>query len=140
MSKSNFTAFRNDDRGTTAIEFAIVAPAFIILLIGTIYLCLGLFLAGSLHYAVEEGARCASVRTTAPAPGLAPCRPAGVPDATAIKAYTKYSYFGPVSSPTFNYNNPSVGCGNTVTGSANFHADLGITTVTIPISASACFP
>jgi len=140
MSKFTFAVFRNDNRGTTAIEFAIVAPAFIILLVGTIYLCLGLFLAGSLHYAVEEGARCASVRTTAPATGLNPCRPNNVADSTAIIAYTRYSYHGPVSSPTFQYNNPTAGCGNTVTGSANFRADLGLTTVTIPISASACFP
>jgi hypothetical protein len=48
----------------TAVEFAIIAPVFILLIIGTIALCFALFLVGSLHYAVEDGARCASVKTT----------------------------------------------------------------------------
>ncbi|WP_366408128.1 TadE/TadG family type IV pilus assembly protein [Nitrobacter sp. 62-13] len=42
----------HDERGTTAVEFAIVAPVFIALLIGTFALCIALFLVGSLHYAV----------------------------------------------------------------------------------------
>jgi Flp pilus assembly protein TadG len=57
-------SLRLNDQGTTAVEFAIVAPVLIALLVGTIALCVGLFLIGSLHYAVEEGARCASVKTT----------------------------------------------------------------------------
>jgi len=47
----------DNDRGTSAVEFAIVAPVFIALLVGTFYLCICLLLIGSLHYAVEEGAR-----------------------------------------------------------------------------------
>ncbi|MGB9058454.1 MAG: TadE family protein, partial [Pseudolabrys sp.] len=54
----------NDERGTTAIEFAIVGPVFIMLLIGILYLCMCLAVVGSMHFAVEEGARCASVKTT----------------------------------------------------------------------------
>jgi len=115
----------DDERGTTAVEFAIVSPVFIALLIGILYLCLCLFLIGSLHYAVEEGARCASVRTTV-------CK-----DATTTVAYAQSRYFGP-SSPSFTY--AAAACGNSVSGSINYVAQLGLTEFTIPIAATACFP
>ena len=57
-------SLRCDEQGTTAVEFAIIAPVFIALLIGTMVLCVALLLVGSLHFAVEDGARCASVKTT----------------------------------------------------------------------------
>jgi Flp pilus assembly protein TadG len=72
-----------DERGTTAIEFAIVGPVFIMAVIGIIYLCMCLSVVGSMHYAVEEGARCASVKTTV-------CT-----DQTSTVAYTQTHYFGP---------------------------------------------
>ena len=59
-----FHKLADNEDGTTAVEFAIVSPIFIALVIGIMSLCLCLFLLGSLHIAVEEGARCASVRTT----------------------------------------------------------------------------
>jgi Flp pilus assembly protein TadG len=119
----------DDERGTTAVEFAIVGPVFIALVVGILYLCLCLFLVGSLHYAVEEGARCASVRTTV-------CS-----DDTTTVAYAKSHYFGP-SSPAFIYaNGAAASCGgNSVTGSISYVAQLGLKQFTIPITATACFP
>jgi Flp pilus assembly protein TadG len=114
-----------DARGTTAVEFAIVSPVFIALVVGMMYTALCLFLVGSLHFAVEEGARCASVRTTV-------CS-----DATTTVAYTQSHYFGP-SSPTFTFATPA--CGKSVSASINYVAQLGLTQFTIPISATACFP
>jgi len=115
-----------DDRGTTAVEFAIVAPAFVVLLVGAIYICFGLFLVGSLNYAVEEGARCASVKTTV-------CN-----DAPTILSYTQKQYFGPSATPNFTY--ATGACGNIVSGSVTYVANLGITKVSVPVTASACFP
>jgi len=115
-----------DDRGTTAVEFAILAPALMLLLVGAVYICLALFLVGSLHYAVEDGARCASVNTTV-------CS-----DAPTIVSYTQNRYFGPNPTPTFTY--ATAACGNVVSGSLSYVVNLGLTTVTIPVSASACFP
>jgi Flp pilus assembly protein TadG len=117
--------FRHNDRGTTAVEFAIVAPVFIGLVIAMMCLCLALFLAGSLHYAVEEAARCASVKT-------AVCT-----DATSTVAYAQSHYFGP-STPTFT--STTAACGNAVSASISYVVDLGLRQVTIPISANACFP
>jgi hypothetical protein len=117
----------NDERATTAVEFAIVSPVFIVLAIGILYMCIGLFTVGSLHYAVEEGARCASVKTTV------------CPDGSTTIAYAKSHYFGAGTSPTFVYNSAAT-CGYSVTASLNYVMDLGLTQFTIPITASACFP
>lgn len=114
-----------DARGTTAVEFAIVSPVFIALVIGIIYMALCLFLVGSLHFAVEEGARCASVKT-------AVCT-----DASTTVAYAQSHYFGP-SSPTFSFT--TAACGNSVSASINYVAQLGLTQFTIPVAATACFP
>jgi hypothetical protein len=65
-----------------------------------------LFLVGSLHFAVEDGARCASVKTTI-------CK-----DATSTIPYTQGRYLGPNVSPTFTY--ASATCGNSVSGSVSY--------------------
>jgi len=115
-----------DQQGTTAVEFAIIAPVFIALLVGTIALCVALFLIGSLHFAVEDGARCASVKTTI-------CS-----DAASTVAYTQSHYFGPDVSPTFTY--AAAACGNSVSASISYSMNVGFRTFTVPISATACFP
>jgi len=117
---------RLDQGGTTAVEFALIAPILIALLVGTITLCVGLFLIGSLHFAVEDGARCASVKTTV-------CS-----DAATTVAYTKSRYFGPDVSPTFTYT--AAACGNSVSASVNYSMNVGSRTLVIPLSATACFP
>ena len=116
----------SDENGTTVIEFAIVAPAFIVLVIGLLYTGLALFTVGSLHYAVEEGARCASVKS------------AVCDDATATLAYTKRHYYGPSASPAFTY--AALACGNSVSGSTDYEMNFGLTKVSVPLSATACFP
>jgi Flp pilus assembly protein TadG len=123
-------SLRLDRQGTTAVEFAIIAPVFIAMLVGTMALSVGLFLIGSLHYAVEDGARCASVK--------AACQVNGVPDATATQTYTQNRYFGPNVSPTFTY--AAAACGNSVSASVSYSMNVGFRTFVIPVSATACFP
>lgn len=120
-------SLRRDQQGTTAVEFGIVAPVFIALLLGTMGLCVALFLIGSLHFAVEDGARCASVKTTICADGP-----------TTI-AYTQSRYLGPSGvTPTFTY--AAAACGNSVSASITYSANVLFKTLVIPISATACFP
>jgi Flp pilus assembly pilin Flp len=128
--RDRLKSFRLDQHGTTAVEFAIVAPVFIALLVGTLALCVGLFLIGSLHYAVEEGARCASVK--------AACQVAGIPDKALTETYTQNHYFGPSVSPSFTY--LAAPCGNSVSSSISYSMNVGFRTLTVPISATACFP
>jgi len=118
----------DDNYGTSALEFAIVAPVFIALVIGTFFLCMGLFVVASMHFAVEEGARCASINQ-------AVCS-----NATATIAFAKSRYYGPSGAmPTFTYNAAAT-CGYSISASINYAADLGLTKVTIPFAVTSCFP
>ena len=116
----------HDRRGTTALEFAIVAPVFLLLLIGTLYLGMMLLLTGSLYNAVEDGARCAAVKTTI-------CT-----DSASTIAYAQSRYFGPSPLPIFTY--AAAACGQSVSGSVNYVFDFGMTRATVPISVTACHP
>ena len=120
-------SLRRDQQGTTAVEFGIIAPVLIALLVGTMALCVALFLIGSLHFAVEDGARCASVKTTICA------------DGPTTVAYTQSRYLGPSGvTPTFTY--AAAACGNSVTASITYSVNVLFKTLVIPISATACFP
>jgi Flp pilus assembly protein TadG len=116
----------HDARGTAAVEFALVAPVFIVLVVGIFYLCLCLFLTGSLHYAVEQAARCASVKTTV-------CS-----DSATTVTYAQNSYFGPGGTPSFTY--AAASCGNSVSATMSYVLNAGFHQFTIPVSATACFP
>jgi Flp pilus assembly pilin Flp len=122
-----FRSLSRNQQGTTAVEFAIIAPVFIMLVFGTIGLCFALFLVGSLHFAVEDGARCASVKASI------------CPDTATTIAYTQSRYLGPNVSPTFTPN-LTAACGKSVTGSVNYSMNMGFRTFVIPISATACYP
>jgi Flp pilus assembly protein TadG len=117
---------RNQEGGS-AVEFALIAPAFLLVMFGTIGLCFALFLVGSLHFAVEDGARCASVKA------------AICPDAATTIAYTQSRYLGPNVAPTFTPN-LNAACGKSVTGSINYAMNVGFKTYVIPVSATACYP
>jgi Flp pilus assembly pilin Flp len=117
-------SLRRDQQGTTAVEFAIIAPVFIALLIGTMTLCVGLFLIGSPHFAVEDSARCTICS-----------------NAATTVAYTQSRYFGPNVSPTFTYATGTCGnSSNSVSASINYSMNVGFRTFVIPIRATACFP
>jgi hypothetical protein len=101
------------------------------MLIGTMGLCVALYLIGSLHFAVEDGARCASVK--------AACQINGVADAALTQAYTQSRYLGPSGvAPTFTYT--AAACGNSVSASLTYSVNVLFRTLVIPISATACFP
>jgi Flp pilus assembly pilin Flp len=124
--RNRLKSLRLDQQGTTAVEFAIIAPVFIALTVGTLALCVALFLVGSLHFAVQETARCASIKTTI-------CS-----DSATTIAYAQSHYYGPSLSPTFTY--AAAACGSSVTASISYAMNVGFRTYTIPISATACFP
>lgn len=118
--------FLRDAGGTSAIEFAFVGPVFLLLVIGMMYGCMLLYSMASLHYAVEEGARCASVKATV-------CT-----DSTSTISYTQTAFNGGAITPTFTYATPT--CGKAVTGTATFTFNMGVATWDVPLSATACYP
>jgi Flp pilus assembly protein TadG len=126
MMPDQRTSIFEDIQGASAIEFAIVGPIFLMLTVGMIYVCLMLFSMGSMQYAVEAGARCASVKTTI------------CPDSTTTIAFARAAYYGPVGAPTFTYANAP--CGHSVSSSTNFALNIILTTLTVPLAATACYP
>jgi Flp pilus assembly protein TadG len=115
--------------GTTAVEFAMVLPPFLMLLLGTVSGGVAVYTASSLHYAAEGAARCYSVSTAAKS---GQC---GSP--TATQSYAQNLYHG-LGSPTFTASNPA--CGYQVNATLNVVLGTGMAQWNIPLSATACFP
>jgi Flp pilus assembly protein TadG len=120
------TFLLRDVRGTPAVEFAIVAPVFLMLIVGMFYCALLLFTDVSMQNAVDDGARCASVKT-------AVCK-----DSASTIAYTKAAYNAGASIPVFTSTNTA--CGHLVTANTNFSFNFLVATMAVPLSAQACFP
>ena len=112
--------------GASAVEFALVLPAFVLLVLGSISAATLGFSVASMNYAVEEAARCAAVKKAA---CLTPAD---------IAKYARAQYVGPAVSPVFTYS--TAGCGNTVTGTATYSLDLVPQFTNVPLSTAACHP
>lgn len=112
--------------GGAAVEYALILPVFIALMIGALSMGSLSMAANSLHYAVQDAARCAAVKTTI-------CS-----DATTTTTYAQGRYSGPQIAPVFSYS--TGGCGHTVTASATYPLSIAVATFNVPLSASACFP
>ncbi|MGQ0445216.1 MAG: TadE family protein [Beijerinckiaceae bacterium] len=115
--------------GATAVESAIVLPAFLMFLIGLASAGVVVFSAALMHYVVEEAARCYSVNSST-------CG-----SATATQSYAKSTWkknFLGVSSPTFTASTQS--CGYQVNATLSLVLDAGMAKWTVPLSATACFP
>ena len=121
------STLRASQHGSSAVEFALVAPILIMFIIGGMYLSLLGFTASSLRFAAQAGARCASINTTT-------CT-----NATSIQSYAS-SQFINLTGNTATFTTTTPVCGNRVAASVNFPLLTGISKVTVPLSASACFP
>jgi Flp pilus assembly protein TadG len=117
------------ESGATIVEFAFGLTAFLMLIFGIINISRVLWTLGSLHYAAESAARCASVNSTA-------CGTASLAQAYALQQYNGESLGG--TNP-FTYS--ATGCGNTVTASYTYSLVIPLAgTWSLPLSATACFP
>jgi TadE-like protein len=117
-----------DERGTAAIEFAMTAPAFFIILLGIIEGGLLLWTQLGLQHGVEMAARCASINASI-------CG-----STSAVQNYAAQQALG-LSPPTSIFTVSTPACGNQV--SANYTFQF-LTTYfglpTIAINAQSCFP
>jgi Flp pilus assembly protein TadG len=121
-------ALMNACQGTTAIEFALLAPALFLILFGAIEFGRLLWTQAALHFAVEEAARCASVT------------PAVCGTANQIATYAAGTV-SPLSiaSSTFTATTPS--CGHQVSASFSYQFVVtGLFPFTPTLTAQACFP
>lgn len=115
-----------DRGGAGAVEFAIILPVFMLLVLGSVSAALLTFSVSSLNYAVEDAARCAAVNKTL-------CS-----NAADTAKYAKTRYAGPPIAPVFTYS--TAGCGNTVIGTGTFSMDIIPELSNVPLKASACHP
>jgi Flp pilus assembly protein TadG len=113
-------------RGGNTIEFGIIAPVFLVLLIGTIEGGRMLWTLNALHYSVQEAARCASVNTTT-------CG-----TSSQITAFAATRSGAGLSSSVFT--STVATCGNQV--SANYPMPLNIPffSSSITLTAQSCYP
>jgi Flp pilus assembly protein TadG len=127
--KSN-PALVSCERGTSAVELALCLAVFLGLIFGVINIARVLWIVGSLHFAAESAARCASANTTT-------CG-----SASAIQSYALNQYHGESLGGTnpFTYF-PATGCGNTVSASYTYSLSIPFFgTYSLPLAATACFP
>lgn len=115
-----------DQSGAGAAEFALVLIPFLATIFGIIGLSLMFYSNQLLHYAVEDAARCAAVKTTI-------CT-----DATSTQTYARNHFGAAGLSPAFVYTKPA--CGNQVVGTATYPLNAGLVSISVPLSATACFP
>lgn len=124
--------FFRDLEGIAAIEFALLVPAFLMLLVGTISMSSMFFSATSLHFATEAAARCASVKSNI-------CT-----NTATTQAFAAANYHGGNGAPVFACTGRlcggSAACGNRVTGALTIDINLGITKIPTTLRADACYP
>ncbi len=106
-----------DEGGVAAIETAIVAPIFLALLFGVIQCGMLIFAQASLHYAVQNGVRCAAVMNDCPNPASYYFGP-GLPEFTPVAQL----------------------CGKALTATVGHTLNLVIYQKDISLSATSCFP
>ena len=123
------TTIWRDNRGTTALEFALTAPVFFLFIFGIIEFGLLLWTQIGLQHGAEMAARCASVDST-----LCPNSNPG-----AITTYAAQQAFGlALPSQTFTYSTPA--CGNQVSASHAFQFPAILNLSPLTLTAQACFP
>lgn len=117
-----------DQRGAATVEFAVVASAFVTLVVGGMHLSMLGFTATSLHYAAEPGARCGTVQTTR-------CTSATSAQNAASGAFENVTGRTATFTAT-----PAASCGYQKVGSVTYSVQTGFSTVDVPLSATACYP
>jgi Flp pilus assembly protein TadG len=115
-----------NEKGAGAAEFALVVIPFMAMIFMIINVSMMFYANQTLQFAAEAAARCYSVDSIN-------CSSTG-----ATQTYATGRYSGPNISPTFVAS--AVGCGHTVTGTANFPLSAVFVNISVPLSATACFP
>jgi Flp pilus assembly protein TadG len=117
--------FASSAKGAAAVEFAFIMPVFLALVIGCISGSILLYSNVSLQNAVEKGARCYSVNASE-------CG-----SASAAQIYAQSQYHG-INSPTFTATTPA--CGHQGAAAVTIQLEAVLTSVSLPLNATACFP
>jgi Flp pilus assembly protein TadG len=119
--------FASNMEGATALEFALCAPAFFMLVLGIVEAGLLVWMQLALQQGVEAAARCASVNKNS-------CT-----TTSQIQSYASTASYG-LTPPTSTFTVTTPACGNLVQASytPNYLPSFPIPTPTL--TAQACFP
>ena len=126
-----------EEGGASAVEFALVTPIFLAMVLAVINLSICLYGVVTLHYATEDAARCFSVNAVT------------CPDSGSTVTYAQNRYAGPNFTGLAFTANSAGSCdtdskgnadGHVVDATANYTLLIGFPKIVIPISTSACFP
>lgn len=126
--------------GSAAAEFALILPGILFLLIGGFNLCAMTYAEVNLHSAVEGAARYASIQTNLGGESTlkGSCSTSG-----SVCNYVTHYYKGPAiglavtcTPSDCSANN----CGHSVTATGSYHVYYGFGQMSVPLSATACFP
>jgi Flp pilus assembly protein TadG len=112
--------------GSVAIEFSFIAPAFFLLVLGTIEFGRAYWTWNALTYSVEEAARCASIDTVT-------CG-----SAAQIQAFAANRSGAVFSSSIFKATTPT--CGNQVSASYPMSLSIPFASYAITLTAQSCYP
>jgi len=116
-----------DESGASALEFAIIAPAFFLFIFGIIGAGLLFWTQTGIQHGAEMAARCASIDSTQ------------CPNANSITSYaTKQSFGLSLPSSTFTHSTPD--CGNQVDANYTFDWPPIFGLPPLRLTAKACFP
>ena len=117
-----------DERGTTAVEFAMTAPLFFMILLGVIEAGLLTWTRAGLQHATEMAARCATVNATT-------CG-----TASGTQNFAVQQAFGLSMAPSvFSVSTPA--CGNQVSATYTYQfITTYFGTPSLTLSAQSCFP
>ena len=125
MRRRQKISFVDCQSGTTAVEFALVAPILISLIIGGLSTGVVVYSAAGLRDSVEQAARCYSVNANQ-------CS-----SASATQTYAKSLYYG-IDKPTFTATTQP--CGYQVAATVTVNLTAIIVDFGVPLSAKSCFP
>ena len=115
-----------DQRGTTAVEMALVLPSLLLFLLGTIEFGRAIWIQSALNYAVEQAARCASNNATT-------CG-----SASEVASFAASRSGANFETSVFTATTPS--CGNMVSASYPMVLNIPFGNYSITLTAQACFP
>jgi Flp pilus assembly protein TadG len=124
---SGTMTFFKDDRGTSALEFALVAPMFLTLIFGIFQYAYVIFVDNLLHYSVDAAARCGAVASTTP-----PCNGSGT---TAMEQTAKTLFFMSNKPSFLAYCSSDNGSGL----SATYDVSI-LNIVNLQLTAQSCYP
>jgi Flp pilus assembly protein TadG len=113
-------------RGASAVEFALVLPACLMLLFGVMEGGRALWLQNALNYAVEQAARCAAIDTN------------NCGSANQVQAYA--STISGSDFPSADFAVATAACGNVVSASYPVQLHIPFVAAALTLTAQSCYP